>query len=255
MSTSSSTPNLFLLYPEHEDFLTNQARRIKNPRLISLVLPVIIMWALCALFGWLLLNQIREYLTFRQLDAEGVSTTGTIIDASQKGGYRSPEYYITYQFNVEQTGNGQQTYTHEHRVSPELYSLGINSPVNIRYLPHEPTVSRAGSSQVNIFWLLLFSLIFLTLLLAPLFRVAPYRRKKQLERDGQVIMGVLQSCKGERIKAGYGIDVQYSLQTPDGRSVTGRQTSICNHLRKQPLPPPGTPIAVVYVNDKLHEML
>lgn len=256
MSTKRSLFNdqIFLLYPQHESFLTEGHGNLKNPALWEVIFSIIFTAIMIAIYGWFIVTEINERNVLQQLEAEGTTTTATIISHRTSSG-KSTTYYVTYQFGVEQPNNPPQTYTHEQSVSRNIYNLGDNAPIAIRYLPNNPNVSRVQGSKRNDWVYPIMGLVFLIFPVLLFHTLNQYLRKKRLEREGQVIMGELQACTSRYVKGGYRVDTKYTFLSPMGDEITGKTTSICNHLKKQRLPLQGERVAVIYVSDRLHRML
>ncbi len=92
-----------------------------------------------------------------------------------------------------------------------------------------------------------------------LFRVAAnIWRKRRLFQHGKILRGAITSCSGIwSDEDGYVVDVDYCF----GGSSTGvrEQISTAREMRPdlhgKPLPEPGTPVLVVYHNEKYHSLL
>ena len=88
------------------------------------------------------------------------------------------------------------------------------------------------------------------------------RRRKQLVRDGQVLRGALTGIEPRWVFSGSGYSrgarANFTFTTPDGNDLAGVVivSKSTNHLYDgREIPPPGTPVAVIYVNDKLYSLL
>jgi hypothetical protein len=77
-----------------------------------------------------------------------------------------------------------------------------------------------------------------------------------LSRSGQLLEGRLLACRGRRGRKGsYTVMLRYSFEAPDGRGIEREASRKRNGLKGAALPGYGTPVVVVYVSDKLHQIL
>ena len=95
-------------------------------------------------FGFVLL---QDELRFGR---EGVSVTGTVVETVYfSGGEDGPSYSIRYEFVDPATGT---RHSGESDVSEETYDTSTaGDPVEVTYLPAEPTKSRLGSPEPQLF--------------------------------------------------------------------------------------------------------
>jgi len=88
------------------------------------------------------------------------------------------------------------------------------------------------------------------------------RDKRLLVSDGRLCDGEVESCRGRRARGPhedsdyyYEVAVRYSFRTPDGLRLTGEAEAARDDLRKAELPPPGTPVRVLYLTDTNYQLL
>jgi hypothetical protein len=85
------------------------------------------------------------------------------------------------------------------------------------------------------------------------------RRERRLAARGRVVPGRIVSCRGglDPFEQGqvYYLDVVYHARGPAGEQITGAKSVRRDDLNGQPLPPPGTPVAVVFLDKKAHDVL
>jgi hypothetical protein len=53
----------------------------------------------------------------------------------------------------------------------------------------------------------------------------------------------------------YAVALEYSFRTPEGREVVRKESRFAEDLKGQPLPVPGTPVLVMYLDDEHYEVL
>ncbi len=90
---------------------------------------------------------------------------------------------------------------------------------------------------------------------------------KRLFDKGQTLRGGLVSCAGYEQPSPppswesssgssvYVVSLTYSFRTPDGREIVKREQWCSDERRGKPLPEPGTPVLVQYLDDEQYEML
>lgn len=91
-------------------------------------------------------------------------------------------------------------------------------------------------------------------------RYTARRRFRRLQQTHRVITGEIVASDGV-LHTGYGessayhLMVQYQFQSSSGTTLTGRQQRRREDLRGQSIPPPGTPVRVLYADDDAYVML
>ncbi|HEX8202820.1 MAG TPA: hypothetical protein VF590_20250 [Isosphaeraceae bacterium] len=88
--------------------------------------------------------------------------------------------------------------------------------------------------------------------------------ERRLLRHGQILEGSLIRCSGGETYsiAGeseavyyYEVKAEYHFTTPRGREVVGKETGSRCDLRDCPLPPPGNPVLILYLDDSHYRLL
>jgi hypothetical protein len=139
----------------------------------------------------------------------------------------------------------------------------MRSPIPVTYLGTDPRISRIPGEaptyhSLESAWITVFGIGFVTLVI---FLKAIFKREtilsigiwsavraRLLERRGRLLRGEVINFREQ--------EIHYRFFTPDGRMVenrkkVGRSPSTYNFAS----PERGTPVAVVYMNDRLHEIL
>lgn len=255
--------NLFLLNPQHRGFLNGSDRKFKDvsKRLFIILMIMILLFGLIG--GGMAYSGASEISARSQLEQSGVEAHATVIDTdyttSTNKGHTTYTYYMTYEYFVRSANSDSPTrYTYRQEISGDNYdNLDRGSKLTIRYLPSDPSISRylddnAGDGAS----LAVIGGLFLAGTLAALYFLLRQRsRNQRLENEGQFITGKITKVSSARVKAGYQITVTYSILSPDGVELSRKESLVRNDLNKALLPQEGTPVAVVYVNDKLYRML
>jgi hypothetical protein len=82
------------------------------------------------------------------------------------------------------------------------------------------------------------------------------RREERLTREGRLLEGQVISCAASHSsETGHSVELRYSFLAPDGRHVEGKRSERRDDLKDAQLPAPGTPVAVLYADEKLHQVL
>ncbi|MEO8613159.1 MAG: hypothetical protein ABI690_35030 [Chloroflexota bacterium] len=83
------------------------------------------------------------------------------------------------------------------------------------------------------------------------------REIRLLSQNGNVVLGrIAKSRIGNGKMAGFFTHIEYYVTLPSGKVITGKQYQSRSDIKADAdLPPPGTPIAVIYANDKVYRIL
>jgi hypothetical protein len=245
---------VFLLNPGNRAFVAGQSKRLASTG-YGCVMLVFIPFLIVGLF--FLGYGIKSLIEWQQLTTEGVTTRGKFIDRSISYDSDDDEsYYVTFQF-----GLNNQTHVVEQNVDSGTYDRAeTGAPVDIVYVPDNPTLARVAgteSSPVDLF-IMAFSLcwnVFVWLVLLAI--IGGWRKRRALQRSGQLTRGEVVSCSGRNSnKGGYIITVEYRFNPPDGGAmIANKQTENRRDLRDQPLPTAGTPLAILYRDRKTYTAL
>jgi hypothetical protein len=86
---------------------------------------------------------------------------------------------------------------------------------------------------------------------------APKRRRiYRLAWEGELVIGRLIACARKCYRGDiYKVEVQYEAATPEGKQIRGTQALERDDLLNEPLPPPGTPVLVLVLDETLYFML
>ena len=86
---------------------------------------------------------------------------------------------------------------------------------------------------------------------------APKRRRiHRLAWEGELVLGRLIACARKCYRGDiYKVEVQYEAATPEGKQIRGTQALERDDLLNEPLPPPGTPVLVLVLDETLYFML
>ncbi len=149
-------------------------------------------------------------------------------------------------------------FSYRQQVSEDTYSsLSDGEAITIRYLPNDPSTSRlmTDTQDNGTFLAVMGGLILAGALVGLYYFLRQRSRNRRLQQDGQLVIGKIVEAKAVRVKAGNQLTIQYTFMSPEGGELGRKESLVRNDLRNMPLPSIGTPVAVVYVNDKLYRLL
>lgn len=252
--------SVFLISPANAPFLRGDDRKLRDMGKQTMIM-LLMGAALSAICIGGIVGSSTELRIRRQLSKSGVVAEARIENhkasggTSVGGGRTSVEsYFVTYSFSVAQPDGLAQPFTREEQVSVNLYELRIGSTARIWYSSQDPNLSRLIDNRISNKALLIgMTLLLLPGLLLLYAGILAVVKTSRLERHGRLLTGEIAACV--RPKGAAGVNVQYRFHSPAGVEVTGQQVAFRKDLQEGALPPEGTRVAVLYVNDKTHRLL
>lgn len=120
-------------------------------------------------------------------------------------------------------------------------------------LPVNPDAEREGLTQTLILLAVMIAAVVWTVVF---WLLRPVTRNSRLEADGETIPAVLLNA-WPRAATGraFVLNVSYTFEAPDGRSVMGRDSHRREDLKFKTMPQTGTPLLVRYVNRRLYRLM
>jgi hypothetical protein len=201
----------------------------------------------------ILVGQWRTWIRFRD---EGTYTTAVIVDHRVRSG-KSKSYYLTFRYDAPVAGD-PRSFTLEENVGRDLYNrLPLGASSQARYLLARPAVaSIAWTPKLPLGYPLGSFAAVVVIALSALWLARKWLDLRLLSREGRLIGGQLISSQGRRgSKGSYTVTLRYRFQTPDGRTLNHEASQTRNDMKQAVLPGYGTPVLVVYVSDKLFQVL
>jgi hypothetical protein len=265
-SAEGSIPasDMFLLNPGNRAVVEGKSRRLGHRILLQEMLTFIALIPLILLGCWGMIQTVKAVSDMSRLSqSSALTVTGEIVGRRISTG-KSTSYYVAYRFR--DTGS-ENEYQREQMVSAATYErLAEGSPVTVRYVPMDPTISSLGGSDADNTYLVSVSIsmiIFIPFLLLSsvvgknVLKSARRKieRQQRLVREGRVLPGQVISCDGRQYKGLYTVRVRYRFRSPTDKELISLASRGRNDLRTAKLPQQGTPVAVLYVNSKLYELL
>jgi hypothetical protein len=265
--------NLFLLNEKNRAFVEGRSRRIfdtfysdgwgTDSSFIFLVVVMITPLLLCCHSMWMLAG-----LPF-QLNLFGVTTQGIVTDRQTSSDGETVSYHITYHFSIPEA---DRRFTNTVSVDENTFiRIEQQGSVSVTYLPNDPEISRLTdrikmSLEGFLFLILLVIIIFGVPWLIWIFLfwkglqslVPQLRRDRRLVKQGKLLKGEVMSCKVTSYQdqdnhTHFYLTVRCGFYSPNGLK---RKCSESTYMAREPIPPlPCTPLAVLYVDDTLYEVL
>ncbi|OJV92584.1 MAG: hypothetical protein BGO39_32310 [Chloroflexi bacterium 54-19] len=245
--------NSFLLEPDNIQFIHRQKSHFNRGLrrgLFAFLVIVSLIFGVAAFLSWRIWDIHNRYEQF------GVSTAGTVVDRGYSSG-RSTTYYLYYSYNVPGQDGPDQG---KQDVDYDFYHqtrLGAKLP--IEYLSNDPTTSKIAGREADLTWYIVFGLVMAVCLLFISLIVRNIIRRNRLERTGRLLPARLASAylqeRRNRRRRYYVLEVYYDFQNPYGKVLSGKERYVRNDLYVQPLPPPGTPLVLLYASDQLYSLL
>jgi hypothetical protein len=238
-------------------FYPYQQQSITGPVLIA-----IFMLIACLGGAWL---SSREIMIRAQLNTSGVTTQATVLDRDISShidgkGRRDTDYYLTYSFTAPDASGTERTYELRQSVNSTVYHQSTRS-VTVLYLPTDPYTVRVKSISTDLL-LTTFSGVFVVFCLSfagvCAWLLLKIYQAGKLREDGKRLQGQIISAAGTTFKSKgqtrYSLTIEYEFVSPQGTRIQGQTTTERTDLLDQPLPERGTPIDVLYLNDKLYAL-
>lgn len=265
--------SVFLLNPNNTDILTGGRRTPTVPGKLSpglkwfliicvafyLVLSITgVIWMVTELVDWYALNTqgvtVEGQLTGRDTD--------TIMEQDQR--FTDPNRRTIYYWEYTYTTLDGQMFEGRAQVNEDAYSAyTFNMPVQVQYLEVSPNISQLVEENAFTFpRIAVFAgggngLLMTFVILSGWLE---FRKNRLYKRDGRIIDGWVVNPKlqvgeseGKRVARLY---LNYRIISPEtGQDIHRIQDQQRNDLTEADLPPEGSRLAVLYVNDRLFTVL
>lgn len=251
--SSRGRSNTFLFDPGNRHIISEEReQRTKQKRsgrtaLLMAVLSVLMV----LLLGWQVYPDMRDWNRLRN----GKTGYAMITDLN--------EDKVTYSFEVMAADGTITTYTGDQAINNVGYNRledlqAAGEPVEITYWPDDPDVSQTiednpDHDQRDRLAVATLVMIIVALLFVSLGMIQRQAGRKPL----QVLPGQVVECSGNMDAEGdFKFKLRYAFKSPrTGQVITAQRTAIRNDLRGQPLPQPGTRVAIHYRSDRNYTLL
>jgi|GEM_PF-5056190 len=249
-SDLAALPDLFLLNPQNRAFVDGKAAHIDGD------------WSIWGLIFGIPLVIIAIFMTQSWSTINALRTSGVDIEGSFTKYWETDDegtdYVIAYTFVVD----GQE-FSSQQDVQLQTYeNADVSLPIEIIYLPGDPHISTLSiePEQPTMQAFLTVTAVILALGLA----VAAIRVRKRIRRlsQGQLLQGkvdgwLLQETNGGEDPDYFKCFVDYTFYSPNGHQYSSRAAAklTVSDPKEFKLHFTQPPLAVLYVNDELYQVL
>jgi hypothetical protein len=207
--------------------------------------------------GFSLQNPFAAFEANRELAGETVASQGEIVHCIP---LPRGQIEIAYYYLVE-----GQRYSQSTTLGVKTCALhNAGAQVNIYYAKNNPASARLEGQYVDTFMPILSNVVVLSVLVGLAVTIcglfAQMSQSRRLHTQGQILDGELISCH-EKTEYSRGrpkryLELRYKLVNPSGKPLEGWTTSYDRDvLARRNLFSPGTPVKVLYADDKSFLML
>lgn len=249
----------FLVKESNAKFVQGERKTLATRHTGNLVLAVLFLVLCVGLTAFFTL----ELSKLNRLEASGATTTGSVSAHYKEVNTRTNEttgYLLDYTYSAVGTDGKRGFFTKDkQRVSEATYRKYLDrDPIPVRYLLDDPnTAFVVGEPLDTTSPLVGVGLFGLGILVSLLWILGVWRgmgRDRRLASEGQILQGELVKMTGRGGRGVIYLNINYAFKTPTGAQISGKQSET-HRGRQYMVPPPGTPLAVLYVDEKLHKVL
>jgi hypothetical protein len=245
------TGGFFLLDPQNEPFAAGTSHKLPSRGHGC----VLIFMSIFVVAGLLIAGDLtRRWAYVVLLNTEYAETQGQVT------GHRiefdeGATYYVAYRYVA-----GDRAYLLEDAVTKDTYhSLDDGQAVLVRYARRNATIATIEPGRYGGLLLLTgFCLVWNGFVFGISWLLArEYLKRSRLARQGRLIAGEIAACTSHRDGDGdLVVDLDYRFRSPLTWSWTkGTGSQLRKDMERKPLPAPGTPVHVLYVDDETHMVL
>lgn len=244
------TKPLFLFKPANRAFAEGQTRTLPPDWNVFISVLTAVVIGFIAAFTF-----VPQPLLVMNLNQRGQAAQATISGHYIQHG-KSTTYHVQFSYSANEA-----SYVVQQDVSADTYNkLAQGTHVTIRYLPDDPAQARlwgANADESNTqFYFFVIVGICLAVLIFGYFLVEYVLRTRRLAADGQLIDGTIVGANLRRSKSNYVLKLNYTFTSPTtGQPLTRSESSNRTDLKNSGTPSYGTPVKVLYLNDKTYRVL
>jgi hypothetical protein len=243
--------DFFLLDPENEAFATgaNSTLPAEGQGCLLLFLSIFVVAGLLITY-----DIVRRWAHVVILNVSYTETQGQVVERWIESDEGST-YYVMYRFVAN-----DHAYTVEEAVAEATYhSVEEEQSLTVRYARSDPSIATIQPGRIGgLLALTGFCLVWDGLVFSfSWLLVREILKRRKLARRGQRITGEIVRSSSDRDSDGdFTLEVRFGFHSPHtGAWIEGKDSQTRKDLEGKPLPPPGTPIHVLYLNDKTYLML
>lgn len=241
--------DFFLIDPDNGQFAAGGASR--KPAACGQSCGLFFL-GLFALAGLLVTGIIvRQWAHFVEFSDNYVETQGQALDCETESDASTP-YCVAYRFVV-----GDQAYTVEESVGQTTYhAIKEGQPLTVRYAKHDPSLATIEPGRLSeLLALTGFGLLWNGAVFRATWLLARQNlKRRKLTREGQHIVGQVTHCSGLQNSDGdLVLKTEFGFRSPQtGTWIEGQDLQVRQDLRDKLLPPPGTAVYVLYLDDETY---
>jgi hypothetical protein len=207
---------------------------------------------------------VVEWKEWAILRNAGVETQGTIVERYVDTSGDSNSYHVRYTFEHTPANGDPRTYSNEDQVDYAAYQRAEQGrAIAVLYTPADPNLSTLDMNMSPPWMLTGFSAIWIPGFLgAPIFIVSKLSNQKgtmnRLRQGSRKLLGEVLECR-QRVDSDNDcfVTLSYRFQSPEsGQILEGKHERERDDLRDaSKLPASGTPVVVLYRDDKTFQVL
>jgi hypothetical protein len=245
------TDDVFLLDPRHAPFVNGESPYLHDIQLSWFQRLTIFGLVAASLFlAWSAIFADDNETVVYQVEADVIAReiTGTEFN---------PRYQLTYTY----TDHEGDMHTVERIVEEAIYDrTAVDPRLTVEYEDGrnqraEPISPEAEFANLSPTLLVLIALIIGIVWSGYFWLLRPQRINDTLTSHGQLCDGRLENIWPTHAGRDYIVNVKYKFDTPAGKLLVGYDDGVRQDLQSNRLPTPGTPIRVLYVDDKLYRLM
>jgi hypothetical protein len=247
----AQTGELFLLDPDNESFVAGTSPRLPAGGQ-GCILLFMSLFVLAGLF--IAADLVRRWTHLVILNISYAETQGQVVRRRIESD-EGATYYVTYRFVAD-----DRAYTVEESVEKGTYhSVEEGQPLTVRYAPSDPDIATVQPCRIGgLLALTGFGLVWNGFVFSiSWLLMREVRKRRRLARRGQRFEGEIVRCSGSRDSDGdFELTVRYGFRSPQtGTWIEGKDSHVRKDLAGQPLPPPGTRVQMLYLDDETYMVL
>lgn len=255
MAQAQSKPGMFFFYRKNREYLKTKKG---NPRLpASPVGSLVFMMLFFMVIAGVGVGVVSMAFDTYQILAESrADISARIIDKhiERAADDEGDDYYIRYAYVV-----GEQTYEHSTTVSRSQYDgYTVGQTMTVVYSPKQPDISVLNYNPMGMLMIGgIFVLIFIIILVIFLLMVSHLLERRRMVTQGTFIKGFIDTADViEDEEDGNQLTVAYRFKSPrTGKMLRKKQTLNVGQIEALGQPNPGAKVVVLYLNDRMHQML
>jgi hypothetical protein len=241
----------FLLDPDNEPLALDTRPKLL-PRKQGCFLLFLSLFVLAGLL--VTAGLIREWAEFVLLSTSYAETLGQVLDRRIESD-DGATYYVTYRFFAN-----DQVHTVEEVVAKATYhSVEEGQSLTVRYARRDPTITTIEPGRIGgLVTLTAFGLVWNGIVASITWlTVREILERRRLAGKGQRLEGEVIRCSGHRDSDGdYVVEVRFGFRSPQtGMWIEDKDSQIRQDLKAEPLPLPGSPVHVLYLDEETYMVL